>query len=285
MKRKILKPIKLSFVCLLTLFNIISLYQSVDAHPHANRESQTNRESKANSSRNNTRGNNNSFRGTQLQSRQKQKNASDRGRPGRRRGMATRDSCPSTDIPLTALIPENNIGKVVEENPTFWLFVPYEANKVPVGEFVLQDEDNKDIYRKKILTKKAGGVVSVNLDSQISLKTNKVYQWYFKLYCNTSNDSQKLYRDTLSSPIYVRGWVQRVTPPGQQKENLNTSIPSSQDIDFYTKNDIWYSALDKLAKLRQANPQNQKIAKEWSQLLGKVGLQDVSDKPIVGNIN
>lgn len=210
-----------------------------------------------------------------LESKQKQ-DGSNRGRPTKRKGMGSRSDCSATNIPLTALIPENKVGKVIEANPTFWFFVPYEANKIPTGEFVLQDEADNDVYRTDVSIDKGEGIVSINLGSGKSLETNKVYQWYFKLYCS---------RDKLSIPIYVHGWVQRVALQPQKQKQLTTSSSPRQRFAFYTQNDIWYSALTELAKLKQANLQNQMLTTDWLQLLNDVGLQELSNQPIVGNIN
>lgn len=210
-----------------------------------------------------------------IQLKQNQKDGSNRGRPTRRKSMGSRNDCPSTDIPLTALIPENTVSKVVEANPTFWLFIPYQASNIPAGEFVLQDEDNNHVYRTDFTIDKAKGIVSINLDAGKTLKTNKTYQWYFKLYCD---------RDKSSIPIYVRGWVQRVALQPQQKKQLNAATSPSSRVAFYAENGIWYSALTELAKLRLSNPQNQIFTKYWLQLLKNIGLQDLSNQPIVGNI-
>ena len=200
---------------------------------------------------------------------------SNRGRPTKRKGMGSRSDCPAANIPLTALIPEDKISKVVEANPKFWFYIPYQPNTIPVGEFVLQDEANNDVYRDSFSIDKGEGIVSISLNGK-NLEADKIYQWYFKLYCD---------RDRLSTQIFVRGWVQRVALQPQQQKQLSSASSPRKRAAFYAQNDIWYSALTELAKLKQANPQNQMIAKYWLQLLNDVGLQEFSDRPIVGNIN
>ena len=214
----------------------------------------------------------------QIQLNKKQQSADNRGRPTKRKGMGSRNDCPATDMPLTALIPENQVGKVVEAKPTFWLFIPYKSSKIPKGEFVLQDEGNNDVYRTDFPINKSEGIVGFTLASGQSLETNKTYQWYFKLYC----DAQGAYRDKSTTPIYVRGWVQRVAlQPNQQKQLSGVASPR-QRVAFYAQNGIWYSALTELVKLRRENPQSKILARDWLQLLNNVGLQDLSNKPIVG---
>ncbi|MEA5593314.1 DUF928 domain-containing protein [Rivularia sp. UHCC 0363] len=210
-----------------------------------------------------------------VKSKQKQ-DGSNRGRPSKRRGMGSRGDCPAANIPLTALIPENKIGKVVEANPTFWFYIPYQASKIPVGEFVLQDEADNDVYRTKFPINKGEGIVSINLGSGKTLETDKIYQWYFKLNCSG---------DKLSTPIYVHGWVQRVALQPLQQKQLITSSSPRQRFAFYAQNDIWYSALTELVKLKQANPQSKIVAEYWLRLLNDVGLQELSKEPILGKID
>lgn len=258
MKRKFLNQIRFGFIPLLTLVSFVNLYQPVTAQSRT----QINR--------------NTLKRPINAKKKQQSESGSNRGRPTRRKGMGSRNDCPATNIPLTALIPENKVGKVVEANPTFLFYIPYKASKIPRGEFVLQDEADNDVYRTNVPINKGEGIVSVNLGSGKSLETNKIYQWYFKLYCD---------RDKSSSPIYVRGWVQRVALQPQQQKQLNVATSPRQRIAFYAENDIWYSRLTELAKLKQANPQNQILATDWFQLLGNVGLQELSNMPIVGSVN
>ncbi|WP_257236222.1 DUF928 domain-containing protein [Nostoc sp. 'Peltigera malacea cyanobiont' DB3992] len=53
----------------------------------------------------------------------------------------------------------------------------------------------------------------------------------------------------------------------------------------YSANNIWYDALTNLGQLRQANPQNATINKDWVDLLNAVGLQDFAKEPIVQHYN
>ncbi|MEB3216731.1 MAG: DUF928 domain-containing protein [Nostocales cyanobacterium 94392] len=205
----------------------------------------------------------------------KQQSGSNRGRPTRRKGMGSRNDCPATNIPLTALIPENEVGKVVEANPTFWLFIPYQASKIPIkGEFVLQDEAHNNLYQTDLSIDKGEGIYSISLPLEKSLETNKIYQWYFKLYCKP---------DKSSTPIYVRGWIERVELQSLQQKQLITTYSPEQRFAFYVENDIWYSALTELVRLKKANHQNQTFAKYWLQLLNNIDLKELSNKPIVGN--
>ena len=159
----------------------------------------------------------------------KQQTGDRRGRPIRRRGMSSRNDCPATEIPLTALIPEKQVGKVVEANPTFWLFIPYESSKIPKGEFVLQDENHNDVYRRDFPINKGEGIVGVSLASKTSLETNKIYQWY-------ATTISELYRSPVST-------LNHSTIPDSFTSFIAIII-SIVDFDFTVKSSIRSGCLD-----------------------------------------
>ncbi|MEH2051441.1 DUF928 domain-containing protein [Nostoc sp.] len=199
---------------------------------------------------------------------------SSRGRPTQRGGAGSRGNCPSVEVPLIALIPEKTVGLVVEANPTFWVFVPYQLKDVPSGEFVLQDEANNDIYRASFTLPEIPGIVSFALPSAVPLEVNKRYQWYFKVYCN----QQKF------DSVFVRGWVQRIALKSDLEKQLKTATTIRERIQLYTQNGIWYSALTELAKLRLAESKNATLDNEWTSLLRNIDLENLSQKPLVGEV-
>ena len=79
--------------------------------------------------------------------------------------------------------------------------------------------------------------------------------------------------------------MQRIALQPQQKQQLSGFSSPRQRVAFYANNGIWYSAFTEIAKICLSNPQNKSIAKDWSQLLSNVGLQDLSNKPILGEIS
>lgn len=199
---------------------------------------------------------------------------SSRGRPTQRGGAGSRGNCPSVEVPLIALIPEKTVSSVVEVNPTFWVFVPYQLKDVPSGEFVLQDEANNDIYRTSFTLPEIPGIVSFALPSAVPLEVNKTYQWYFKVYCN----QQKF------DSVFVRGWVQRIALKSDLERQLKTATTIGDRIQIYTQNGIWYLAMTELAKLRLAEPKNATLDNEWASLLRNIDLEDLSQKPLVGEV-
>ncbi len=199
------------------------------------------------------------------------------GRPGDRTGGGSRTPCPRINVPFTtALIPTNNLGKTVVERPTFWFYVPYSPQAAPAGEFVLQEEDGNEVYRTAFTLPETPGLVSFSTPLAVEpLKINKLYRWYFKLYCEAQRSS---------TPVFVEGWVQRVERTPALERQLQ-SAKSREDI-VYAANGIWYDALNHLAQLRFNNPSNSILVDDWTNLLmlKGVSLERFSRGSIVGEV-
>lgn len=193
------------------------------------------------------------------------------GRPGRRAGGGSRGDCPSTDSPLTALMPVTNWGKTVAERPTFWFYVPYSPQQASSGEFVLQDEKYNDVYRTPLTLPGTPGFVSLSIPpTEAPLEINKWYRWYFKLYCGPQKSPD---------PVFVEGWVQRVAVTPALESQLETATLPKYIV--YANNLIWYDAL---AELRLTKPPNATLNDDWVKLLRGVDLEGLGREPIAGPV-
>ncbi len=194
----------------------------------------------------------------------------DRGAPtGRRRGGASRNDCPTVAKPLTALVPgiENVSGQsqrsisymasTALSFPTFWVYVPA-TGTARSGEFVLQNKAGEDLYRTILTLPSASGSIGINLPKQpkYALQLNQEYHWYFQLYCGDA--------ETQSDYFYVDAWVKRESSASEPQANAATADVTEVQRSF------WYDTLTQSAK-----------SQGWSHLLGKAGLQDVADEPII----
>jgi hypothetical protein len=194
---------------------------------------------------------------------------------GRRSGGASRDDCPAVGTPLTALVPDNNLGLTIAESPTFWFFVPQLPATARSGEFVLQDEKHNDVYRTPFSLSGKPGVVSIRLPSnlQSSLKTDQMYRWYFRIYCQPQ---------TTSVYFWVEGWVKQVALNPSLESQLEAAKP--REYIAYAENGIWHEALTKLAELRLSDPQNATLSENWTQLLRAVDLEELAKEPLLGPV-
>lgn len=208
---------------------------------------------------------------------------------GRQRGGASRGECPNVEKPLTALVPatqksldsgvtsnpalstfESVWGLTVAEHPTLWFYVPYSlTSKLPI-EFVLQDDQNKDVYKTSFsASQMQPGIVSLRLPStEAPLKVGKNYHWYFIINCNPD------------APPVVEGWVQRVALNPTLASQLQKATPR-QRAALYAREGIWHDALTTLAELRSANPGDATLSNDWVSLLQSVRLEAIAAEPIV----
>lgn len=205
----------------------------------------------------------------------------DNGEPeGRRRGgTSRRDGCPNLKTPITALVPgeeTNNksfLATTVAEYPTFWVYLPELPANLSSGEFVLQDEQGKDVWRTPITLPGKPGVIAISLpqNPQYALKQNSKSHWYFKVYCGEAQNKPEYF--------YVDAWVKRVALTPDLQRQLGTAKP--RDYTAYTANNMWYDAVTHLADLRRTNTGDRVLAEDWTKLFKTVGLEELAQAPIV----
>lgn len=176
-------------------------------------------------------------------------------------------------VPLTALMPnlkpeEGLFALTVETNPEFFFYVP--QTHARLAEFVLKDENGKDIYRVNLPITGSPEIASFRLPKNaVSLEKNQNYQWYFVIVCPQRNRRQFL---------TVEGWTRRVeisTILASQLQSKNLRDRSK----IYAQAGIWHEALATLAEERRNNPNDPLLTSEWKKLLESAGLAEIADLP------
>ena len=223
---------------------------------------------------------------------------SDRGAPsGRRVGGSSRSGkCPVSAVgkQLTALVPETSMpsknkveakdstlkseklvwGLTVDASPTLWFYVPYALTPKLSMEFLLQDEEGKEVYDSPVQSKTTpAGVVSLPLSATaVTLKVGKMYHWYFLINCGDP--------DELDASSTVDGWVKRVDQLNPTLASQLQGTKPQERVALYAKNGLWYDAVTALAKLRSVHPEDAKLNNDWVSLLGSVDLSGIASEPI-----
>ncbi len=87
-----------------------------------------------------------------------------------------------------------------------------------------------------------------------------------------------------STDDFVEGWVEKVELDPVIHSQLELA-PPLEKISIYAENGLWYDTLASLARLRQKEPENRAIADIWNDLLQQVGLDEISQEPIVRYYN
>jgi hypothetical protein len=198
-----------------------------------------------------------------------------RGIAGSRSAAASRDTCPTVDRPLTALVPKYREqdgdrvwGLTGMERPTLWFYMPYAKNAIVDMSFTLQDESNpaatKIIYQNsQLVPAQLPGVMKVVLPKSIApLATTKPYHWFLTLNMVCTSGQR---------PIFVDGWVQRIEIDRQLRDRIERATPIERVV-LAAENGLWYDALTTLANLRALNPQDATLFQSWQNLLATIEL-------------
>lgn len=192
------------------------------------------------------------------------------------RGGAIRGPCASTEqIPLTALVPDNQPELTVEPYPTFWFYIPAYNSRVEFAKFMLLDANNHPVLKQPILVKlpESSGIAKFTLPKtesvwlkERSLEVGKSYYWFFSVVCNPRKPSLD---------PNVKGAIERVERTSRQESQLKNA-PVEQPYLVYAKNGIvWYDSLTRLIEERDSYPE------DWMALLQRFELpESVREKAI-----
>jgi Domain of Unknown Function (DUF928) len=210
---------------------------------------------------------------------------------GRTKGGAGRGRfCPVTNETMAALVPgtkelpdalqdkiaevtaaEIVFGKTVEEHPTVWFYIPYQADEtLNLAEFMLLDADKHPVLPRPISIQLSNVPGFIQLQIPYSLEINKLYNWYFSIIC----DDQKPSRNP-----GVRGWIQRVEPSSQLLTALGETELTRSHIP-YIENGIWFESVSRLAENRRRDAEDPMVQRDWVGLLEFLGLARLSDVAI-----
>jgi hypothetical protein len=190
--------------------------------------------------------------------------------PGRRVGGATRGTCPSGRKPLTAIIPQSELGRTVSAYPSIFLYVPSTPEKTKM-EFELKDENENLLYKQEFLSTGKEGIYRIDIPSYVTpLQEGENYLWSFTLICSST--------DLAGSPV-VGGWINRIENSQLVQRQIETAPPGDRPAE-YTKKLLWYDLMGSLADLRQSEPNNLTFENIWEALLQEVGLEDLAKEPL-----
>lgn len=199
-----------------------------------------------------------------------------------REGPGSRGECIATDLPMTPLVGYPDLKLTVSDRPTFWVYVPYTSEQVTSGEFLLRDENLKDLQRIPFKLPQTPGVVRISLPyTTPPLEVGKLYFWSFEVSCPQASSSDE------PTPASVRGSVERISISPAMGSQLNSANSILETIEIYAENGIWYDALTDLATLRINEPDNLLWMELWIDLLGsdEINLDSIAREKIVGDVS
>lgn len=199
----------------------------------------------------------------------------DQGTPdGREQGTASRGPCQNHQN-LTALVPvvtDKVWGLTAAERPTFWFYLPAPIDPNSPFEFILQDRQNRYVYRQRFTqTTAQPGLIQISLPASTpALENGQSYLWTLVIYCDPASPSNS---------IFVQGTVQRRNLDPSMQRQLAAATPIDR-ARLYAANGIWHETLTTLAELHQANPRDPQVADAWNQLLQRINLGNLATVPV-----
>lgn len=224
-----------------------------------------------------------------------------KGAPGTNRGAASRGCLMLAKITQDAVL--DNLGALVPayqekaithvwartaaEHPKIWFYNPYKPDSIDSMEFVLQDDQDTDIYRGVVSLPQTSGVVGVQVPKNVSLQPGKLYHWYLSVKgkdsaCNSgrSSTAKPQSGDSMTAMVYVDGWIERAALLPTLSDRLNQASPQQQAA-LYGENGFWFDAVNTLAETQLSKPSNAAIKTDWQTLLKDGGLETLSTQPLV----
>jgi len=180
------------------------------------------------------------------------------------------------EIPLTALMPENNRGLTIASHPSFFVYIPTTSARQIY--FSLKDANNRGIYQATLPISGNAGVVQISLpQEQNPLEIGQTYQWSVGLMCQR----------TQTDMPWVTGKIERI----QLEANLASQLsptPSLQQAVLYGQSGLWYDLLSTLFQLNKSAgldnlsaTDSNLLNQNWSNLLGSVGLNAIAHEPLL----
>jgi Domain of Unknown Function (DUF928) len=174
---------------------------------------------------------------------------------------------------VMAMLPQTYMGNTISDRPTIMVYLP--ASAARQASFSLKDAKGQTLYQQNMAVSGNAEVMAIALPADApALQVGQTYQWYVGLEVDGNLGP--------STP-YVDGWIQRVEPSAKVAAALQQPDLLKQ-AEVLGAEGIWYDCAAKLASLRTQSPGNASLDKEWSDLLGAVGLQELSAMPVVGAV-
>jgi Domain of Unknown Function (DUF928) len=188
------------------------------------------------------------------------------GAPTKRFSAATRGQCdsghparvqPGQETRLIALVPEGQGIVTTVEAPAIAFYIP--PTCAETMRFSLRETTTKKAYEILLSAPTSSGIISLKFSSLKDLPRLEIgqqYEWELTLIPDP--------RDA-SADLSVNGLIER-----------EQSIPNA-DRSF------WLETIAALLDARQAKPQQAELKAEWNNLMTLVGLETISDRPLISD--
>ncbi|MDJ0849480.1 MAG: DUF928 domain-containing protein [Myxococcota bacterium] len=185
----------------------------------------------------------------------------DLGTPTRIRGGGTRGAIPRYSIKLLA---PDHVGLTTRPQPVLYWHVD-ERVVVPVEVLVRDERSGRAVFQATLSPPISAGFHKLPL-SGARLTAGVDYRWFVSARVDPGNPG----RDIVAS-----AWIRLREPSAGLRRKLE-AIPRERRVFVYAENGVWYDAIDAIAVLIDARPDDRSLRAQRSALLAQVpGLEDL----------
>ncbi|WP_017658652.1 DUF928 domain-containing protein [Baaleninema simplex] len=176
---------------------------------------------------------------------------------------------PTSEVPLSALVPDRQVGLTLSERPEFFAYVP--ETHAEAAYFSLKDEDDREIYSREISLAETPGIVRITLPSDVPpLDFDRIYRWQLGILCQPAPTDLP----------WIEGRVRRVASAVELPPQFDR-LSAVERAAWYGEAGLWYDTLSALAGEYTHRPNNTQLLQTWENLLVEVGLDPIASEPLV----
>ena len=170
---------------------------------------------------------------------------------------------------LMPLSPQRNYGLTAMARPNFWFYLPpTSATKAILS---LKKKGNvSPHWQQSIELTPEAGIVGIQLAANApALEIGENYQWAIILVCGD--------RPSPNDPV-ITSWIRRIE---ESDIVVDAATPELEKAAVYARKGIWYDALNLLLTERSPSANWRDV---WQQYLASGGLENLAQRPIIGNL-
>lgn len=187
---------------------------------------------------------------------------------GTRDNRLRNTACGEDTENIVYLLGNRNREFTASAYPSFWFYIPQNLNGINKIKLIVTElATGKKIYDRVLPKPQKPGIIGVNIPQSpkyaLAPKTN--YTWSLQVDCTGTQQEVE---------IALTGWLSRL-PSNSKLQNQLAQTAELEKYKVYLQHNLLYDALTDLASLRIAKPNNPNIEVAWTDLLSKLGWQDI----------
>lgn len=182
-------------------------------------------------------------------------------------------SCQTAEKPMVVLTktehdsPQTILrwGYTTEAHPTFYVYVPYQLEKIQSAKLSLRTDGGKQVYSTYIDITDSPGIIEVKLpEAAPELALNIWYQVHLsvRVLCSPT---------TAPTPNSITASVQR-----KEADSVPSDLSSNTQSSLLLETGFWYDQI--AALIKQLSPESKE---QWVALLKEAGLEQYVNEPII----